>query len=500
VGFGFGILPLAGFIAPYLSVEKTFGARQTYEAHYFSASGVSYFSAPALSWWYHGLSAFAPAEAQLFPGLVLVVFAALSFRRLGEAKALRAWYLAVIFFAVLALAFAAAQLPGLSEYEQRLVSSAAWWCALASCACLLAKLRRLENKLGFRIVTNRTMTGILWFAALVVLAVSCGPLGNEFKHQLALGPFMIFYEALPGFSAIRAISRIGVMAVFLFCVLAAVALSHLGKRLPRGAVWILLALVLAENRVTRFAHEYEPVRPAIFDQLDKLPRANDAVVVLPFAGPLRKGEVESWSEFARRNVNAMRWNFPSERFLMNGYSGQRTTIMKKWPAVLSGFPSRESVNLLSSVAGLHYIVYLVEDNPHFNEAAFEKSIEALHGSIAEAGRDVRGNYLLEYTGQRRLDEEFELSVPSVSGAKLTLQLMALGASKGESVKLKVFEGPSAEAKEEIAALALPSNGDWEMMTIPLSVPSGERVRPARLSFKTDAGHFVLLRQSRYDAQ
>jgi len=498
-----GIAPLLLFIAPYLDVRATFGRRAIYEAHYFSATAASYLSAPPINLLYRFTAGLSFEEAHLFPGVLVLALTVMAYLRFSDARKL---FKASLLFAACFLLSSFFSLSFLHE-----VSSGPWpnylcalglWCSLAAFIRLLYRLGRLEREVGFHIMTNRGLIGAFLFAALLFFTLSLGPQGNPEKGHLAFAPFMLFYKILPGFDCVRAISRIGVFALFCLSVVLSIVLTFFQaqKSWTPAALLIVLLGALLENTNQLLPLETQKPAPLVFEYLATQHNRNQAVVVLPWTTALApNGQVKSWRDFAINNTIFMNWAFPLARPLVNGYSGQRSHLMLRLPADTWLFPDRLSLKTLGKIAGLRYIVFISALKPGFNPTTFLRQAAALAPELKYLYGDSDGNYLFEFNALTRIDDgDFYLLVPSYPAGLLSLEFKADYPAGEPRVRLDIFE-KTGQALQPLTALDLKADETWQTYT--LRLPQGpNRVRPRKLVFKSERRDVVVyLRTTNYQS-
>ncbi|MCB0310512.1 MAG: hypothetical protein KDD42_04725, partial [Bdellovibrionales bacterium] len=250
-GAALGLSPILFVLSPYLEVKDTFGPRHLYEAYYFSANFLSYLASTPFNLLYSWTNSFSHSEAQLFPGLVIVILSLLAARHVGGTKQLTSYrYLFLSCFSLSAI-------TSLPVFSNTIVSrpwalylsSLFLWCALASAAALLFRLGQLERRLGSEILTNRAVVALFLFGALVFYSISLGPLGNPAKGDFATGPFALLHLILPGFDSLRAVGRCGIVVLVCLCVCISFPLGRWSRR-GKAASWqvaIIGALIALEN-------------------------------------------------------------------------------------------------------------------------------------------------------------------------------------------------------------------------------------------------------------
>ncbi|NLF25845.1 MAG: hypothetical protein GX589_09355 [Deltaproteobacteria bacterium] len=499
-----GLSPLVFFLKPYLDVRNAFGSRTFLEARSFAATAASFFSAPSYNLLYNKSSLWSHAEANLFPGLAVLILTAFACKHMVDTKRLRWRTLSFFFFLIAAGIFS---LPWLSHPYCKYVTAACLWGALLSFGLVLFKLGKLETKLGFSIITNRNLIALFLFLSLVTFSISLGPLNNVASGRVSLTPFAFFYYILPGLNSIRAISRIGVLTIFGLVMASAFALQLLMQR-RNFCAWFS-GLVLFFGLLENYNYIY-PVQPA-----DKPPEAfntlasksfqnsfnvkkDDALIVLPFTSNLNPDlSVKSWSNFSILNVHYMNWSSDGGLSLVNGYSGQRTWFTDNLPGRLAEFPDALSLKALAGISNLRYILFI----PRFAPAEVSKTVLArsqnFSSELIHVLTDDQGAMLFEYAPTTKISSDFKVFVPSFPEGFLHLELMALYQEGSPSLEVPVLI--SYRPKKEVSTtLALPANGEFN--TYSVRTPSDtDRCRPLTVSFKVPTTATVYLRTRRFEA-
>ncbi|MBN8549222.1 MAG: hypothetical protein J0M12_07915 [Deltaproteobacteria bacterium] len=491
-----GVFPLIFFVGPYFATRATFGERALYEAYYFSASALSYLSAPPFNLLYGGTSEWSHQEANLFPGFAVLLLVGAAFPRLWGAKPLQS------------LARSCAYLFAIACILSTVSADSAWfrsgaalflWISILALVVLTYRMGLLERKLGFHIMTNRGLTAVLIFCALVFFAISIGPLGNPEKGHYALGVYRFFYELFPGFNSIRAIGRAGLFSVFFMCMVAGFSLAMLSekRRIAAPLLSMVLGLCLLENFVPLYPLDAEQPKPIIVDYLaTKVVDKEAAVIALPLTSELnREGNVKSWGDYARLNTMYMNWLFPANLPLVNGYSGQRSKTMKELPSQLYAFPDQRSIAALRTIAGLRYVLYSSKFDPGFQKALFEKRINDMPGDLSLVMADEDGNYLLELLGSSRIRTDTYLLAPSYPPGVVYIELMGMYQKNGPDIPVDIYAINFSESTP-IASALVKQNGTWEryQVNLPKTV---DTVRPDWLRFIVKADASVFFRETVY---
>ncbi len=349
-----GALPIAYALPAYLAVKDTFGTRGLYEANAFSASGLSYLAFSSFHPIFGATSQWTHSEATLSIGyatLCLVCIGALIALR-GQSRALASG----LRLSILALGLASTQVDS-SSMSEWVVNIAAW-------SVLILALRLT--------VRNKTIPSIFFAIVATFFVLSFGPGGNPNKHEPAFAPFSLFYAAVPGFDAIRAVSRCG--AIFILGAFTTLAwvftqISKSGWPAPRITIAAITAIALFENYIP--APPLDPVQPPplILETLASRITPTEAVVFIPSTVWDTKAShpAPSWSQFATLNTRYALWTAPLKINTVNGYSGQRSKIINDILINLDHIPTTSSqqgihpqvsVDQVRRICGARWIVVM----------------------------------------------------------------------------------------------------------------------------------------------
>jgi hypothetical protein len=477
------IFVLLPFFVPYFYIKTAFGERQMYEAYYFSANIFSYLSSTPFNVLYSGTQGLSHSEAHLFPGLSLCILTIMVLGRLGEASKLKN---SLTLFLVYILTASVLMLIPADNFL-RLVISVLLWLSIFQAFRLMYILGVLEKKLRVSPITARDLIAIFGIIGFVFFCISLGPLGNPEKGQYALAPYSFFYTLFPGFSSIRAVSRAGAVVLFSLCLLAALYISIIyKKRALRGAAIIAWLFCLVENYNSDFPLSALPLKPENFTKLAAL-ESKGAAVVLPLAGELdSNNEVKSWSQYAKVNMTALLWAAGSNRPLVNGYSGQKTKIMRDFPRELKDFPSGRALNALGSIAGVKYIIYVPEFNPAFKREDFESQYRSFPSQLKLISTDEQGTYLFEIFPELQNLNEKSILIPPGKPKKLAFEIRTAFKQSFENAKVSSF----IDGTVEVPFFEIKADGSWN--TREINIPkSSNNVKPRLLTFNTEDSALVL---------
>jgi len=493
-GLTLGLCLLIPFARPYLEVQSVFGERHLYEPFFFSATGLSYISTTPFSLLYSFSSGWSHAEANLFAGTIVMIFVFFGLRRLAEAQPLKS--LAILFSLATITTLVLSSVAKQDHLLLNLTAITAWSTLLASIV-FLVRLGQIERFLGFTILTNRALFCSLAFLAVFFLILSLGPLGNPAADQYPLGPFTPLFLFLPGFSSIRACSRLGLITILCFCTLFGLSAAHHTRkrraRLP--ALLGLLALVTFEGMPRIYPLEPQTPRSTIAPVIAMHAAPADALIVLPFSGPTdRLGEIESWSEFARLNVDHMLTGLDANSPVVNGYSGQRTKLMREMAKRLLDFPSENSTDALMQIANLRFVLYRSRFVPSFDAVEFSKQIEKAKDRLHLITSDPSGDYLFELTGLAHLTSLRVLVSPQEPG-QLGLKLVA-PALKDTPILTINLTFISSQGEQELPPLKLLSDGTSKEYFVELPY-LGDKVRPRQVQIVAREKDQVVLQAVRF---
>lgn len=418
-GFIIGFIPVIFFVLPYLDVKNTFGTRYIYESQAFSANFLSYLTAPSINNLYSSFSKFSHLEAQFFSGFLIIFFmVAAYFRSFGNKKFRN---LSALFILSL-IATSALSSQKLLNYN--ISTAICLWICLATFVAMLFRLGKLESKLKSKFITNRGLIASFLLVSLFFYFLSFGPLGSGYDNNYAL--YSLYYNYFPGASALRAISRAGIVNIFFLSLLIPFTFNFLSKLgfLPKAIIPLLFIITYVENYCGNYPLEEKLEKSAVIKHLENKASKNGVVIALPFTSSLKENNtVKSWSNFANYNVNYLNNYFDTNMKIVNGYSGQRSRIMTAIPGKLKNFPDESSINALSEISNLRYVVYNSNYDLNYDATTFYKNIAKHSNSLTHVMSDKEGRHLFEYHHVTKINKNYTLQVPSYPKSGLvSLQL------------------------------------------------------------------------------
>ncbi len=479
-----GMLPVIPFLPPYLTIKSIFGARGLYEAYYFAANGLSYLAASPRHLLFGATASLAQSEAQLFPGLCAFAAIGFSLLRVSESRTLRRALLLAgsCFVLTLFLSVGVFQSP-----VARYATAAGLWISLLTGAIFLRNLANAERKLGFSILTNRALIALLLSGLVCSTFFALGPLGNPEKGHLPLGLHALLYLIVPGLDALRAITRVHALWLTFLAPVVGLAIGHLIPARGRAPVaGTALLLILLDSAFRVYPLQPPPPLPGAFQYLGAQSETKaGAGILLPYAPSMKEdGTINSWTEFARVQVRAMRWFLATGRPTVNGYSGQQSKFMRELPRALRNFPDERSLDALSRIVGLRYLIYASAENPSFDPERFGREITQHADRLRWIMTDDTGHFLFELIPavqcRQTCDFTLSASLPSID-----LELQSTGALQDATGSLDEEGAGTPLLSKPLAELT-------EVVSVPLPKALNP-ARPRRLQFTTIPGVETRLR-------
>jgi hypothetical protein len=468
MGIGCGALCAAAVVAPlvpsYLHTQDVFGARRLHEFFFFSANPWSYLSAPSLVRMpYQVTAAWSRSEALLFPGIALAAAILWGYGALRERMGERfSTVVGTILVGCLVLTAPSFEKPA------SVWLAGAGWILLSMSAIVLLSIRRAPAE-------QRAAPAFLSLA-LLCFCISLGPLVIESGRGTLPGPFVAFLELFPGFSGVRAIGRIGLVAVFA----ALVAFSlRIGERHPRTAdLWCLLLITLSlfENRTNGYALDDPTPEPTI---VERVPKTDAAAVFLPFSN-LHEDASIKWGRTAEFTMNYLNWALDARIALVNGYSGQRTKLFEELAPLLRDFPSQLSIDALRGIHGVRYVVVIARYLPPPLLERTRSTLSEFPNELRLVDSDREGNLLIELLpGRIRLRRTIPLIFPAeCTSVRAVLELDG-EPSTGEHIEAVVDRG-SAGRPRSVSKIETDGRRSIEWR---FALPETGTVRPHRILFR-----------------
>jgi hypothetical protein len=331
---------------------------------------------------------------------------------------------------------------------------------------------------------------LLWLGVFFTFAM-LGVLGGHWESADKPGLFVLLRDYIPGFKAVRAVGRLGIVPLFVITVFASLSLSDFLKWVEKKNVWLscLLGLscsfaALLELRNSEFPMQAENPIPAAYSYLASLDEPG-AVIALPVPP---NADLAHYSVVQTDYLRALQ---ATGRPMVNGYSGKIPAFQWKMGTRLSNFPSSETVFYLGRLVGLKYIVYDARWDPAFDEAKFlerlaelKPQLELLHSCasntyVFQLSPVLKGNRLELFLPpdtkkQRRLDLTLGLEG---SNAQDLEHLVPLDCYTG------VWIGPKGQKEKAIESKLIQRNAKPQLISLRIP-PSSSAVKAHKLVLKT----------------
>ena len=445
------LVPFYYLASPYTQVRQLFGARDLFWAKTFAISIYAYFAAPGSNWLWGGVTTvWSNYEGYLYFSIAVTLLVLVAFFflfRIDSASSqqpLARLSRGFLFTQVLAVAllffFQSADVKEAGSFTSMVVSSICelvWLGASFGFAICLGVMRYRKMKaspssiLSTRhskaaatqwklyvasnyptegrqdiaestLLSFREKTALLWFCAIFFLVLSFGTIFNQSSLLHMLNPYSWLYYYAPGFDALRVPARLGVVVVMLFCVLASVGLRHVNEyissRLFKSrsifAEFSLTLFFIIGAGIEFYSSWYPLVpeinQPRIFSEI-KASTPYDAALCIPF-GALQ----DSGARYAYLQTSCMHNISDSGIKLVNGYSGVITNFHVQLRDKTADFPSEQSMEILSKVVGLRYVVYLGDLVDPSTKDKFYRTVGKFKDSLTLLKRDSAGNALFQF--------------------------------------------------------------------------------------------------------
>jgi hypothetical protein len=247
----------APFLLPYVELRRLgFSPRSLAETRRFSADVYAYFTAdPNLRLWGSVAQAWPRAEGLLFPGLTIVVLAALGIGRWNEEKTRETAEIAEKTFSrrslrVFLIGIAAPILTLLLGYSIRLpglkitsLSRALGVCAIAGAIVLAVSRQARRSARGWLL----SPAGIFTMITLFAVVMSFGPEIRAMGRSVATtNLYAVFFDVVPGFDGVRVPARYATIVTLGLAALAALGVAAIDTRRRAGVGVVAGALILLE--------------------------------------------------------------------------------------------------------------------------------------------------------------------------------------------------------------------------------------------------------------
>lgn len=495
-----GILPILLVLFPYLEIPKALGYRNVYEPYYFAANFLSYFSSSPLNLLYNSMQKFSHPEAYLFSGIVPLIFLSLcAFTLLKKSRTL---FIYVFLFCIVFLSslFCSmfigdngfTELKSISSFYSRLsvisnfkylhyTVSFGLWLSFFIMILFMRKLSYFEYKANLSVLSNKSIVVILFFLFFCMLFISFGTLGCDEVAARPTSLYYLMYKFFPGAKSIRAIGRVGLIVVMLMYILLSFNffLISRNKKFLSFVFIILIGINLFEQKTINYKNGTTYETPILFkDDIKKLPKKS-VYFYLPLTKT--KEEASTFAEKVRLQTKYMLGTVDLGNTVVNGYSGQVGRNIKEHPRKMANFPDRMSVNTLSFIYNLRYVIFDGDEVENFDKEDFEKRLSEFKDELKLLKQE--GNkYLIEFTGYVQNSETYFLMVPKYK-KHITIQILTQDSPEGGHEGNKSVVIRNRNNRTFIAKITPKEDGVWKRYKISLvNAQIDNKVTPFRLVF------------------
>lgn len=382
-----------------------------------------------------------------------------------------------------------------TQHHLAWVWSETLWVVLAWSFLSLVCLSRRTSELRLSRFEKESLC--VWLAVLALFTTLGIHDGGKVK---SVAPEIYrFIMMLPGYDALRGLSRFGVVAVLAFVILAASFVARLSQNRAslRGArAWGLVGVLLLlsgfelHTRPESLPTLNEP--PPVYKRLRELP-TKDAIVALPMRSIAKDGR-----NYMFWNSIYVQWLEDVENPVVNGFSGKVPLFHSLLSHELDAFPSRRALSYLAELVGTHYVIVNSQFYGMPSAVRIREEAKRLRKEIKILRCDKVGNCLYRVNpilDTRELPDTELLIPPDTRARSLTFEVQPTEpCSQGPCViHLQVdIAGVRTVSKE---ARTLQPEAVWQPMTVELPA-SEEMVAPTYVRVKVTGVSGVLLRNSR----
>jgi hypothetical protein len=260
IAIGIVLAATVPFLLPYVELRRLgFSPRSLAETRRFSADVYAYLTAdPNLRLWGSVAQAWPKSEGLLFPGLTIVVLAAIGIGRWKQEKtgetaeiaektfsqrSLRAlrFFLAVLAALIIALLLGySIRLPGIKITS---LSRVLGVCAIAGAIALGVSRDAREKARGWLLSSAGIFTAITLFAFVMSLGPEIHAMG---RSVATTNLYAVFYDVVPGFDGVRVPARYATIVTLGLAALAALGVAAIDGRQRARVGAIAGALILLE--------------------------------------------------------------------------------------------------------------------------------------------------------------------------------------------------------------------------------------------------------------
>lgn len=499
---------LAPAAIPYMEVRGAMGTNPIAILYRHSPPLTSFIAAPPMVYfWRFNTSQFSSMEGFLFFGFIpLIVGCAVALQMLlslsrvaGSEKARclctkvqAALALMACVGIVSAVSFSCSSSPSADYYVLWARSLTFWALLFASAAVLLYVGEGRERQVAF---STREHTALLTFLAVFFVFATLG-INDTSRRVPELYRYLML---LPGFDALRGLSRMGIVAVLMVVLLAAIGVAEVIRRRGWSGTrreWVAVAFVMiccgAELNTPRNNMAPSFPAPPIYEAAQHLP-TDEAVVALPMRSGRRDGR-----NFMMWNSLYVHWMRHAPNPVVNGFSGKVPFFHSVSSHTLDFFPSREALSMLGTLVGVRYVI----TNRSFYGATATKKILELASALSDEVKllecDQKNNCIFRVNPiiETKVLHTPQLYIPPGKGARaLEFDIQVDEPTSDGSVDVSFLFDLRRRERGEKRVVTLRSPFDWQSAVIELP-PSNRTVNPTIVPLTVRGARGVKIRNLR----
>jgi hypothetical protein len=351
VTFLFGLSPSLPFLLPYLDVLKAFGDRGYWEPHAFQATIASFLSFGSFNFLYSKIFNLSHSEASLGTGIFIPLLALISFYcSATHKKIIKYKYIFTVF---LSLFIASTLIP---DFYWILNSTLSWLTLISLILLGLVVVKIVKKTDQITIISNQELILLFSSLAFIFMAISFGPISRP--DIASYSPYYFLYNFIPGFSGFRAISRAGIVSIYLFSLIAFYWLAIFQAKREKILICCLCCcFIFLENISAVFPFEPSSNILSARNISSNQSKSSALGVLIPYGDTQSEdGGIKSFFNFATMQNQFLLWSVENNLKSINGFTGIKTRLVKELPQKLSSFPDEKSLRTLSEIIDLNTIL------------------------------------------------------------------------------------------------------------------------------------------------
>ncbi len=396
-------LILFPFFYPYYKFKKEMQfKRNLSEVELYSARPSNYLATPTGNRLLGKLTEkFVSGEAQLFPGITVLLLAVMATFRIkgkkeeGEIKKFRVKFNKIldVFILFNCLLIVVLQKWGGFDFKTALFNVSIHSLRNPVYICVfLVILRWLNSRDRKRFIALSYRGNLYLTLALFSFIFSLGPalLGSDNQKLINL-PYLFLYNHIPGFAGLRVPARWGCLVIFSLSVLAGFGVKRVFNSFQKkqtvlkwGTGGLFLALLICESIYIPINYDKVNIETPYFCRWLAEQKGNFSIVELPM--PVDASRVYYECMY-------MYWSIYHWKNLVNGYSGFFPPSYWPMNKVLQQFPNVDSVKLLNAL-GIKYVIVHFKMIDEEQTGRIKTQLSEFDGSL-KIKEKFNGDYIIE---------------------------------------------------------------------------------------------------------